>query len=139
MIDPLNVYRKSILGEKYLIHQLHGLTSYLNFPGGLTIFVVAQHGLVAVAESPVDLSYLADTVVSLRFFEAVGEVRQSIAIIKKRSGPHEKTIRELTIAKEGITVSPPLTQFRGVLPGVPVDAATIGIATTKPREEARGR
>ena len=127
VIDTLNGYLNSMPGEKYLSNQLHELTSYLNFKGVLTIFVLAQHGLVAVAEAPVDLSYLADTVVHLRFFEAASEVRQSVAVIKKRSGPHEKTIREIKIvAGRGLRVGKPLKESHGVLTGMPVFQGTPG-------------
>ena len=121
VIDTLNGYLNAMPGEKYLINQLHELTSYLNFKGVVTILILAQHGLVAVAETPVDLSYLADTVVSLRFFETGGEVKQSVAVIKKRSGPHEKTIREFEVKTgRGIRVGKPLKEFQGVLTGAPV-------------------
>ena len=121
VIDTLNGYLNAMPGEKYLINQLHELTSYLNYKGVVTILILAQHGLVAGAEAPVDLSYLSDTVVSLRFFEAAGEVKQSIAVMKKRSGPHEKTIREFKLeAGRGVRVGQPLKQFQGVLTGVPV-------------------
>ncbi|HEX4343057.1 MAG TPA: ATPase domain-containing protein, partial [Verrucomicrobiae bacterium] len=91
MIDSLNGYLNAMPGEKYLNNQLHELCSYLNQQGVVTILVLAQYGLVSAAESPVDLSYLADTVAHLRFFEVEGMVRQALAVIKKRSGPHEKT------------------------------------------------
>ena len=121
VIDTLNGYLNAMPGEKYLINQLHELTSYLNYKGVVTILILAQHGLVAGAEAPVDLSYLSDTVVSLRFFEAAGEVKQSVAVMKKRSGPHEKTIREFKLeAGRGVRVGQPLKQFQGVLTGVPV-------------------
>jgi len=87
----------------------------------VTILILAQHGLVAAAQAPVDLSYLSDMVINLRFFEAGGEVKQSIAVIKKRSGHHEKTIREFKLEpKKGIRVGEPLKQFQGVLTGIPV-------------------
>ena len=121
VIDTLNGYLNAMPGEKYLNNQLHELTSYLNYKGVVTILILAQHGLVAGAEAPVDLSYLSDTVVSLRFFEAAGEVKQSVAVIKKRSGPHEKTIREFKLeAGRGVRVGLPLREFQGVLTGVPV-------------------
>jgi circadian clock protein KaiC len=121
VIDTLNGYLNAMPGEKYLINQLHELTSYLNYKGVVTILIMAQHGLVAGAEAPVDLSYLSDTVISLRFFEAAGEVKQSIAVMKKRSGPHEKTIREFKLeAGRGMRVGQPLKEFQGVLTGVPV-------------------
>jgi circadian clock protein KaiC len=121
VIDTLNGYLNAMPGKRYLNNQLHELVSYLNHKGVVTILILAQHGLVAAAEAPVDLSYLSDTVVSLRFFEAAGEVKQSIAVIKKRSGPHEKTIREFKVeARHGLRVGHPLKEFQGVLTGVPV-------------------
>jgi circadian clock protein KaiC len=108
-------------GEKYLANQLHELVSYLNYKGVVTILILAQHGLVSAAEAPVDLSYLSDTVLSLRYFEAAGEVKQSIAVIKKRSGYHEKTIREFKLEPgRGVRLGQPLREFQGVLTGVPV-------------------
>ena len=121
VIDTLNGYLNAMPGEKYLTNQLHELVAYLNYNGVVTILILAQHGLVAAAEAPIDLSYLSDTVVNLRFFEAAGEVKQSIAIIKKRSGRHEKTIREFKLESgRGIRVGPPLREFQGVLTGIPV-------------------
>ena len=121
VIDSLNGYLNSMPGEKYLNNQLHELSSYLNQKGVVTILILAQHGLVAAAEAPVDLSYLSDMVITLRFFEAAGEVKQSIAVIKKRSGQHEKTIREFKLEPgKGIRIGEPLKHFQGVLTGVPV-------------------
>ena len=120
-IDSLNGYLNAMPGEKYLNNQLHELSSYLNQQGVITLLVLAQHGLVAAAEAPVDLSYLSDTVVSLRYFEAYGEVKQAIAMFKKRSGHHERTIREFKLTPgKGIAVGEPLREFQGVLTGVPV-------------------
>jgi len=120
-IDSLNGYLNAMPGEKYLNNQLHELSSYLNQQGVITLLVLAQHGLIAAAEAPVDLSYLSDTVVSLRYFEAYGEVKQAIAMFKKRSGHHERTIREFKLAPgKGIAVGEPLRAFQGVLTGVPV-------------------
>ena len=120
VIDSLNGYLNAMPGEKYLNNQLHELSSYLNQQGVITILVLAQHGLVASAEAPVDLSYLSDTVVNLRYFEAYGEVRQAISVIKKRSGAHEKTIREFKLETgKGIRVGEPLRDFQGVLSGAP--------------------
>jgi circadian clock protein KaiC len=121
VIDSLNGYLNAMPGEKYLTNQLHELASYLNQQGVITILVLAQHGLVALAESPVDLSYLTDTVVHLRYFEVEGEVKQALAVVKKRSGRHEKTIREFRLdAGQGIRVGEPLREFHGVLTGAPV-------------------
>jgi circadian clock protein KaiC len=121
VIDSLNGYLNAMPGEKYLNNQLHELVSYLNYNGVLTILILAQHGLVAAAEAPVDLSYLSDTVVIVRFFEAAGEVKQSIALIKKRTGHHEKTIREFKLEDgKGVRIGQPLKHFQGVLTSVPV-------------------
>jgi circadian clock protein KaiC len=121
VIDSLNGYLSAMPGENYLINQLHELSTYLNQQGVITILIMAQHGLVNVTEAPVDLSYLADTVVSLRYFEFQGEVRKAVAVIKKRSGGHEKSIREFQLREgQGIRVGPPLRGFQGVLGGLPV-------------------
>jgi circadian clock protein KaiC len=120
-IDSLNGYLNAMPGEKYLNNQLHELCTSLNQRGVVTILILAQHGLAAAAEAPVNLSYLSDTVASLRYFEAYGEVKQAIAIVKKRSGHHEKAIREFKlISGRGIVVGKPLRQFQGVLTGMPI-------------------
>jgi len=120
-IDSLNGYLNAMPGEKYLNNQLHELCTCLNQQGVVTILVLAQQGGTAAAEAPVNLSYLSDTVVNLRYFEAYGEVKQAIAVVKKRSGGHEKTIREFKLMSgKGIVIGEPLKQFRGVLTGVPV-------------------
>jgi circadian clock protein KaiC len=120
VIDSLNGYLNAMPGEKYLINQLHELSSYLNQQGVITILILAQHGLVAANKSPVDLSYLADTVLTLRYFEAAGEVKQALAVIKKRSGHHEKTIREYKLENDtGIRIGEPLRDFDGILTGMP--------------------
>lgn len=121
VIDTLNGYLNAMPGEQYLANQLHELSAYLNQQGVVTIFTLAQHGLVAALDAPVDLSYLADTVVNLRYFEAAGAMKKAISVIKKRSGEHEQTIREFALQKsEGIKIGEPLTEFQGVLSGVPV-------------------
>jgi len=120
IIDSLNGYLNAMPGERYLNNQLHELCSYLNQQGVLTLLVMAQHGLLTAAEAPVDLSYLADTVVYLRYFETGGEVKQALSVIKKRSGPHEKTIREFKLESgKGIRIGQPLSEFHAVLAGVP--------------------
>jgi len=121
VIDSLNGYLNAMPGEKYLTNQLHELCSYLNQQGVVTILILALHGLVGAAEAPVDLSYLSDTVITLRYFEAAGEVRQALAVVKKRSGPHEKSIREFQLKpRKGICVGQPLKDFQGVLSGTPI-------------------
>jgi circadian clock protein KaiC len=112
---------------------MHELLQYLNRRGATTLLTVAQHGLVGDMKSPVDLTYLADTVVLLRYFEALGRVRRAMSVVKKRTGAHEDTIREYQIGKRGITLGPPLSNFQGVLRGVPT---MIGEAELLNSEEA---
>lgn len=120
IIDSLNGYLNAMPGEQYLVNQLHEMSAYLNQKGVVTILILAQYGLIGQAEAPLNLSYLADTVVSVRFFEAAGAVRQALSVIKKRSGRHEKTIREYQLVSDGgLRIGPPLTQFQGVLTGTP--------------------
>lgn len=126
LIDSLNGYLNAMPGEKYLNNQLHELTCYLNQQGVVTILVMAQHGTVAALQAPVDLSYLCDTVISMRYFETAGEVKQSIAVIKKRSGNHERSIREFMIGSDGkgVRIGEPLKDFHGILTGVPTFGGT---------------
>ncbi len=119
VIDSLNGYLNSMPEERFLLIQLHELFTYLSQRGVLTFLVMAQHGLVGTMESPVDATYLADSVILLRFFESRGEVRQALSVLKKRTGGHEHTIRELRLTSEGIRVGPPLSEFQGVLAGIP--------------------
>lgn len=121
VIDSLNGYLHSMPSESFLLVQMHELLVYLNERSVLTLFVLAQHGLVGTGmHSPVDVTYLADSVILLRYFEAFGEVRQAIAVIKKRTGGHERSIREFHLTSKGIKVGEPLTDFDGVLTGTPV-------------------
>jgi circadian clock protein KaiC len=105
--------------ENSLILHMHVLLQYLNRQGATTFMTVAQHGLVGDMQTPVDVTYLADTVILLRYFEALGEVRRAVSVIKKRSGFHESTIREFRISNKGLTIGEPLSAFQGVLRGVP--------------------
>jgi circadian clock protein KaiC len=120
VIDSLNGYLNAMPEERFLTAQLHELLTYLGHKGVVTFLVVAQHGLVGHMESPVDTTYLADTVILFRYFEAMGEVRQAVSVLKKRSGRHERTIRELRFGPNGITIGQPLTNFQGVLTGTPM-------------------
>jgi len=124
VIDSLNGYQAAMPEEQALILHMHELLQYLNRRGASTFLTVAQHGLVGDMKTPVDVTYLADTVILLRYFEALGRVRRAISIIKKRTGAHEDTIREYLIDGRGITLGEPLVGFQGVLRGVPelVDA-----------------
>jgi circadian clock protein KaiC len=119
VIDSLNGYQEAMPAEQSLILHMHELLQYLNRQGASTFLTVAQHGLVGDMKSPVDVTYLADTVILLRYFEAMGRVRRAISVIKKRTGAHENTIREYVIDQRGITLGEPLTNFQGVLRGVP--------------------
>jgi circadian clock protein KaiC len=120
VIDSLNGYQAAMPEENSLILHMHELLQYLNRRGAATFMTVAQHGLVGDMQAPVDVTYLADTVVLLRYFEALGSVRRAMSIIKKRSGPHESTIREYRIDGRGLTIGGPLDGFQGILRGVPV-------------------
>jgi circadian clock protein KaiC len=119
VIDSLNGYRASMPEEQALILHMHELLQFLNRQGTSTFLTVAQHGLVGDMKAPVDVTYLADTVVLLRYFEAAGRVRRAISVIKKRTSAHEDTIREYRIGAAGITLGDPLENFQGVLRGVP--------------------
>ncbi len=119
VVDSLNGYQAAMPDEKQLILHMHELLQFLNRRGASTFLTVAQHGLVGDMKAPVDVTYLADTVVLLRYFEAAGRVRRAISVIKKRTGAHEDTIREYRIGARGIRLGPPLDAFQGVLRGVP--------------------
>lgn len=119
VIDSLNGYQAAMPGEHALILHMHELLQYLNRQGASTFLTVAQHGLIGDMKAPVDITYLADTVILLRFFEARGRVRRAISVMKKRTGAHEDTIREYRIGSKGITLGEPLVNFQGVLRGVP--------------------
>ncbi len=119
VVDSINGYLNSMPVEGYLTMQLHELLTYLNQQGVISLLLLAQQGMLGPMHSIVDLTYLADTVVLLRFFEMAGEVRQAISVLKKRSGEHERSIREFKLTPAGIEVGEPLKQFHGVLTGVP--------------------
>ncbi len=120
IIDSINGYMNAMPEERFLTIQLHELLSYLGRRGVTTFMVVAQHGLTGTTmATPIDASYLADCVILLRYFEVAGKVKKAISVVKKRSGPHEESIRELRFDSNGIHLSAPLTQFHGVFTGVP--------------------
>jgi len=120
IIDSVNGYLMATPQMKFLTMQFHELLDYLNRNGVVSIMVVGQYGLVGSMQSPIDMSYLADSVVLMRYFEAAGSIHQAISILKKRAGEHERTIREYQIGKGGIRVGEPLADFQGVLTGVPI-------------------
>jgi circadian clock protein KaiC len=120
VIDSLNGFLHAMPDERFLIIQLHELLSFLAHRGITTVMTLAEHGMVGKLVAPVDLSYLADTVIALRFFEHAGTVRKGISVMKKRAGSHEDTIRELRLdSGSGIAVGEPLRDFQNVLAGVP--------------------
>jgi circadian clock protein KaiC len=119
MIDSLNGYLHSMPEEKFLNAQLHELFTYLNHRGVSTLVTVTQSGMVGKMDTPVDTTYLADNVILFRYFEARGHVRRAISVVKKRSGAHENTIREMTLGPDGLVIGEPLDGFQGVLTGVP--------------------
>jgi circadian clock protein KaiC len=119
VIDSLNGYRAAMPEERSLVLHMHELLQYLNRKGVSTFLTVAQHGLVGNMETPVDVTYLADTVVLMRYFEGHGRVRRALSVVKKRTGEHEDTIREFQISNKGLIVGPVLQEFEGVLRGVP--------------------
>lgn len=119
IIDSLNGYLNAMPDERFLILQMHELLTYLAQQGVLTILVLAQHGLVGPMDTPLDISYLSDAVLMLRYFEVAGTVRRALSVVKKRSGNHEHTIREFRLGGTGIKLGPPLTEFSGIFSGNP--------------------
>jgi circadian clock protein KaiC len=119
VIDSLNGFQTAMPEENSLMLHMHELLQYLNRQGAMTFMTVAQHGLIGDMQAPIDVTYLADTVILLRYFEASGKVRRAVSVIKKCSGPHETSIREYRISKEGITLGEALEGFSGVLQGGP--------------------
>ncbi|MCK6454413.1 MAG: AAA family ATPase [Alphaproteobacteria bacterium] len=118
-IDSVNGYQASMPEEEFITLHLHELLQYLNRHGVATFLTLAQHGMVGDMKQTIDVTYLADNVVMLRYFEALGRVRRAVSVIKKRTGAHEDTIREFVIGRRGISVGEPLERFQGVLRGVP--------------------
>jgi circadian clock protein KaiC len=119
IIDSINGFMNAMPEERHLNLQLHELLAFLNQQGVITLMVLAQQGVIGAMQSSVDLTYLADTVVMLRYFEAEGAIHQAISVMKKRSGDHERTIREFSVGAGGIKIGVPLTDMHGVLTGVP--------------------
>lgn len=122
VIDSLNAYLQSMPNEQFLVLQMHEMLSYLGQKGVVSLLILGLHGVMGDGRSDVDLSYLSDTVVQLRYFEAFGEVRQAISVIKTRTALHERTIREFQIGSDGLAFGEPLYKFQGVLTGVPTFA-----------------
>ncbi|HEX6159651.1 MAG TPA: ATPase domain-containing protein, partial [Thermoanaerobaculia bacterium] len=126
IIDSLNGYLNAVPEERFLLLHLHELLSYLGQSGVATILIYAQHGLVGHMSSAVDVSYLADCVVLLRYFEAEGRIHKALSIVKKRSGLHETSIRGFSMGPDGLRVGKPLANYHGVLSGIPTYDGTLG-------------
>jgi circadian clock protein KaiC len=120
LIDSLNGYLNGMPSERFLLIHIHELLAYLGHKGVVTLMTIAQHGMLGSGmQTPIDASFLADSVILLRFFEAAGRVRQAISVVKKRRGAHERTLREMKIGSTGMQVGEVLEEFDGVLTGVP--------------------
>jgi len=120
VIDSLTGYLNAMSEEQHLVLQMHEILTYLNQKAVVTILLLANHGLIGQMSAPIDMTYLCDSVMLLRFFESDGRLRRAISVVKKRVGPHEDTIREFRIGGAGVTVGEPLADFRGIMTGVPV-------------------
>lgn len=120
VLDSLSGYQQAMPEEQYLLLQMHEILTYLNQQNVLTILILTQAGMIGHMQNPLDLTYLSDTVLLLRYFETAGEIRRAVSVIKKRTGRHEPSIREFRIGEGGIEVGPRLEGFRGVLTGTPV-------------------
>lgn len=132
VIDSLNAYLQSMPGERHLILQMHEMLSYLNQQGATTLMVLGQHGLLGDVRSDVDLSYLSDTIILFRYFEAQGRIRTALSVTKSRMSAHEHTIREMRLGPQGVEIGQALTDFQGVLSGVPSYHGAIGMLPSTP-------
>jgi len=136
VIDSLNAYLQAMPGEQYLILQMHELLSYLNQQGVTTLLVLGQHGMVGEIKSDVDLSYLSDSTLLMRFFESNGRLRRAITVIKSRAAEHALTIHELLLGRDGIRIGEPLEGFDGVLTGLPSYRGTTPMMTALPHADS---
>jgi circadian clock protein KaiC len=119
VIDSLNGYMNAMPSERFLMIEMHELLAWLGQSGVVTILIMAQHGLLGAMQTPADVSFLADMVILPRYFEAMGEIRQTLSVVKKRRSSHERTIREMKLGPGGVLMGEPLREFEGVLTGVP--------------------
>ena len=131
-VDSLNAYMQAMPGDNYLMLQMHEILSYLNQQGVKTFLVLGQHGLVGDMRSDMDLSYLSDTIVLFRFFEAQGSVRSAISVVKSRTTEHERFIRELRLSSDGVQVGEALSDFEGVLSGLPAYKGSVRMLEAAP-------
>ncbi|HVF93536.1 MAG TPA: ATPase domain-containing protein [Sphingomonas sp.] len=119
VIDSLNAFLQAMPGEKFLMLQMHEMLSYLNQQGVQTLLILGQHGIIGEVRSDVDLSYLSDTILLFRYFEAHGEMLKALSIAKSRTTAHESTIREFRLSREGVVIGDPLKDFEGIMTGIP--------------------
>src|SRR6202011_4167587 len=139
VIDSLNGYLTAMTSERFLLAQLHELLSYLSAHGVLTIMTTAQHGMLNTDTTSFELTYLADVVIYLRYFEAGGSVRKAISVIKNRLSAHETSIREFEITDKGLEIGTPLQQFEGILSGIPKFLGeTEDLLNSKPKSGSKG-
>ena len=140
VIDSLNGYLTAMTSERFLLAQLHELLAYLNAHGVLTIMTTAQHGMLNTTDTTsFELTYLADLVICLRYFEAGGSVRKAISVIKNRLSAHETSIREFEITDKGLEIGTPLQQFEGILSGIPKFLGeTEELLNSKPKSGSKG-
>ena len=138
-IDSLNAYLQAMPGAKFLLLQMHELLSFLNQQGVVTLLVLAQHGIVGEIRSDLDVSYLSDSIVLFRFFEARGQLLKAVSVVKSRTSEHELSIREFRVGTGGVEVGPALTDFQGVLAGVPTYRGLIPLLGDVPSIALSGR
>lgn len=132
VIDSLNAFLQAMPGEKYLLLQMHEMLSYLNQQGVITMLLLGQHGIVGDVRSEIDLSYLSDTIVLFRYFEARGSVLKAISVAKSRTTEHQTSIREFRLARNGVQIGEPLADFEGVLTGLPNYRGTTLLMAAEP-------
>lgn len=139
VVDSLNAYLQAMPGEKFLLLQMHELLSYLNQRGVKTLLILGQHGLVGEIRSDVDLSYLSDGILLFRFFEAKGELRSAVSVLKSRASANDRTIREFRMSSGGVQVGEALRDFQGVLGGLPSYTGSTELLPDRPVESGPGR
>ena len=137
VVDSLNAYLQAMPGDKYLLLQMHELLNYLNQLGVATLLVLGQHGLVGDMRTDVDLSYLSDTILLFRFFEAQGQILTALSVVKSRVSAHERTIREFRLSSAGVRVGEALTDFQGVMAGVPAYRGQMAMLPSEPAASER--
>jgi circadian clock protein KaiC len=131
-LDSLNAYLHSMPGEQFLLLQMHEILTYLGRRGTKTLLILGQHGLLGDMRTDVDLSYLSDNMLLFRFFEAEGEIRSALAVVKSRTSAHERTIRELRLSADGFEVGQALTDFEGILGGLPAYRGRVSMLSGRP-------